>query len=138
MDSFLIRSTSGVGTLEFFERTPIDPDRRIERYKVRLIGQDLSAVARVYAVDDSEEEHPAPFFVRMAENWRGWTGELEWGSPDGELGLQCTQDRAGHVWIRIELRSGRDDDDWSLATTIRTEAGQLDGLARQAASFFGR
>src|SRR4051812_45017162 len=102
MESFLLRSASGAGSLEFFERTPVDPVLPIERFKVRLVDDDLSAVGRVYAGDP--DAHPAPLFARMAARWRGWPGELAWESPGGELGLRCAQDRTGHVFIRVELR----------------------------------
>src|SRR4051794_8740100 len=104
MESFLIRSASGGGSLEFFERTPTDPSLPIERFKVQLTDHDLSAVGRVYAGDP--DMHPAPLFARMAANWRGWPGELTWASPEGELSLRCAQDRTGHVFVRVELRSG--------------------------------
>ena len=134
MDSFLIKSASGAGVLDFFERTPADPSRPIERFKVRLADQDLAAVGRVYGW---YEPHPAPLFARMAESWRGWPGTITWESPEGELTLRCTQDRTGHVAIVVELRSGPMDQDWRVRATIMAEAGQLEELARQAAAFFG-
>jgi hypothetical protein len=137
MDSFLIRSAPGTGSLEFFERTPADPTRPVERYKVRLDGEDLSAVGRVYTSTGGDDPHPGPLFARMSAHWRGWEGELSWSSPEGELTLHCTQDRTGHVAIRVELRSGSPSSDWSVRTTVMAEAGQLEELARQAAQFFG-
>ena len=136
MDSFLIRSASGTGAVEFFERTPADSRLRIERYQVRITDQDLSAVGRVYAAEF--DTTPAPLFAQMAASWRGWHGELIWEALDGELSLRCTQDRTGHVSIRVVLRAGPSERDWRVETTIMTEAGLLDELARGAESFFGR
>src|SRR5262245_31917142 len=112
MDTFLIRSATGSGSLEFFERTPADPRLPIERFKVWLIEQDLSAVGRVYA--GPGDAHPAALFARMAADWRGWPGEFRWESLEGELGLCCAQDRTGHVSIRVALRSGPTEGDWAL------------------------
>jgi Family of unknown function (DUF6228) len=135
MNSFVIRSASGAGSLEFFERTPTATSRPIERFKVRLTDHELSAVGRVYFADASSD--PGALFTELAATWRGRRGELAWESPAGELTLRCTQDRAGHVFLRVELRSGPSENDWTAQATIVAEAGQLDELANQAAQFFG-
>src|SRR5437867_3015403 len=103
MDTFPIRSASGAGSLEFFERTPADTTLPIERFEVRLTDLDLSAVGRVYA--GYTKSHPAALFAQMAASWRGWQGEFAWDSLEGELELRCAQDRTGHVSIRVALRS---------------------------------
>jgi hypothetical protein len=133
MGSFVIRDVDGEGFLEFFERTPTDSDRPIERFQVRLTDFELSAVARVYAYG-----HPAPLFAQMAAHWRGWQGTFAWEALEGELQLRCSQDRAGHVAIQVELRSGPTPGDWTVRSTVMAEAGQLEDIARRAASFFGR
>ena len=135
MDSFGIENASGPGGLFFSDRTPGDPGRPIERFLVRLDGLDLSAIGRVYYIYN--DDHPAPLFVAMAEKWRGWDGQLSWGSLEGELTLTCSQDRAGHVAIRVELRSGPMETDWSVRATVWAEAGQLEEMARKATAFFG-
>lgn len=142
MDSFLVPSASGAVALEFFERTPPDPSKPIERFKVRLDGPELSAIGRVY-VDtavywEGAAAHPTSMFAQMAVNWTGWQDELAWGSLEEELTLSCTQDRAGHVSIKVELRSGSTEEDWTVRATVMTEAGQLEEIARHAALFFGR
>ena len=50
---------------------------------------------------------PSDLFVRMAELWRGWDGELRWESSDGLNGLlslvaRC--DSLGHICVTVELR----------------------------------
>lgn len=121
--------------MEFFERTPPDPSRPIERFKVRLTDMDLEAVVRVY--EGWCDCRPASLFSEMANRWRGWPGELEWSSPGYELALRSSQDRAGHVALVVELRSGPSDNHWSVRATIEAEAGQLEAIAREAESFFG-
>jgi hypothetical protein len=138
MESLLIRSASGEGALEFFERTPDDPSRPIERFKVRLTDRELTAVGGVYFCGGEFESHPAPLFARMSARWRGGPDEFVWQALEGELTLRCTQDRVGHVMIRVELRSGPTEGDWAVQATVMAEAGQLQELARQADQFFGR
>ena len=132
MSSLLIRSPFGMGSIEFYERTPSDTRLPIERFKVRLLDHELSAIGRVYLTED--ETNPADLFAQMAASWKGWQGSFLWSSD--ELALDCTQDRSGHVTIRVELRSGHSDRDWTVQATIATEAGQLEDLAHEAALFF--
>ncbi|MFO0952337.1 MAG: DUF6228 family protein [Isosphaeraceae bacterium] len=133
MDSFTIGGTSDGGFLEFFERTPADRTRPLERFKASVGGLDLTAVARVYSTT-----HPAALFEKMSAHWRGWEGEFAWESPEGDLRLLCTQDRGGHVSLRVALRSGPGVADWAVQATVQTEAGQLESLAQKANQFFGR
>jgi hypothetical protein len=135
MESFLLTSASGAGSLEFFERTPGAPRLPIERFKVRLFDDELSAVARVYT--DSATTHLAALFAQMAASWKGWQGDFVWESPEGEMILRCSHDRAGHVALRVALLSGLTEGDWSIQATVMAEAGQLEDLASQAAAFFG-
>ncbi len=137
VQSFHIKSVSGAGSIEFFDRLPDDREIPIEEYWVRITDANLSAAGRVCA-SCYIQVHPAPLFAEMAEKWAGWPGELVWESVEGELLLRCTQDRAGHVSVRITLQSGWTNRDWKLDLQIWTEAGQLEGLARRAESFFGR
>lgn len=135
MESFLIKSASGAGALEFLDRDPADVESPIEKFWARVCDANLSASSGVYSFDSW---HPAPLFREMAEQWKGWTGELVWESMEGEMGLRCTQDRTGHVAIVIKLRSGPMECDWSIEATIMVDAGQLEGIAGRAESFFGR
>jgi Family of unknown function (DUF6228) len=136
VELFFIKSAVGAGLLEFFDRFPADPSLPIERFWVRITDLDVSAVAKVYGGYTSG--HPALLFVKMAENWRGWPGKLQWRSLEGEFGLCCLQDRTGHVSIRVELHSGPMEWDWSVEITIMSEAGQLEEIARRAVAFFGQ
>jgi hypothetical protein len=135
MQSFVIRNTAGSGALEFFERTPVDPRLPIERFKVRLTGLDLSAVGRVYV---SGGGHPAAMFAQMATHWKGWQGEFAWESSEGELTLRCAQDRTGHIYLGVVLRSGPSKADWRVEATVVAEAGQLEEIAQEAGRFFGQ
>ena len=133
MGSFLIKSVSGGGSLEFLDCRVSDDEYRFFDYGVKLVDANLSASTNVR----HDMGDPAALFRRMAERWKGWDGELVWGSIEGELTLRFTQDRAGHVTIGVELRSGPHECNWSIRATIMAEAGQLEDLARRAEAFFG-
>jgi hypothetical protein len=136
LDEFLIPSAAGDGGLLFFQRSPPDPSKPIDGFWVRATVLNLSAAAQVYA--GYAPSHPAPLFADMARQWAGWSGELVWQSLEGELAIRCSRDRVGHIFIRVELQSGLMHEDWRVVATISTEAGQLEGIARDAELFFGR
>lgn len=136
MDEFLIPSAAGDGGLLFFQRSPVDPTKSIDHFWVRVTDHNLSAAAQVYA--GYAPSHPAPLFADMARQWAGWSGELVWESLEGELAIRCSRDRVGHIFIRVELRSGPMPDDWRVVVTVLAEAGQLESIARHAELFFGR
>jgi hypothetical protein len=136
LDEFLIPSAAGDGGLPFFQRAPPDPTKPITGFWVRVTDQNLSAAAQVYA--GYAPSHPAPLFAEMARQWAGWSGELTWQSLEGELTIRCSRDRVGHIFIRVELRSGQMPKDWRVVATVLAEAGQLEGIARRAELFFGR
>jgi len=77
-------------------------------------------------------------FADMARQWSGWSGELVWESLEGELSIRCSRDRVGHIFFRVELRSGPMPEDWRVVATVLAEAGQLESIARRAELFFGR
>jgi hypothetical protein len=136
LDEFLIPSAAGVGSLLFYERTPRDPAEPIHSFWVRVTDHNLTAAIQVYA--GYAPSHPVALFAEMAREWAGWSGELIWQSLESELALRCSRDRVGHIFMRVELRSGPMPEDWGVKATVLTEAGQLEGIARRSASFFGR
>lgn len=136
VDEFLIPSASGSGGLLFYDRSPFDPTQAIGRFRVRVTDHNLSADAQVWA--GYSAGHPLRLFEDMARQWSGWPAELVWESLEGELAVKCSHYRRGHISIRVEVRSGCMPDDWQVSATVMAEAGQLEAIAQQAASFFGR
>lgn len=136
MDEFLIPTAEGSGGLLFYDRTPLDSSEAIESCWVRItVDHHLSAASPVWA--GYTAGHPLQLFEEMASKWAGWPGELIWESTEGELNLKCTHDKRGHISIRAELRSGQMPANWMVSATITVEAGQLEGIAKRAALFFG-
>jgi len=135
VDEFVVKSSVNDARFEFFDRLPVNPVSPIESFGVKLSRYDLRAVTKVWA--SYTGAHPAQWFCELAGKWHGWQAELQWESLEQEVRLAATHDRFGHIAIRIELRSGLWIDDWSVAATVTVDAGQLEGLARHAISFFG-
>ena len=99
-----------------------------------VVDANFRAMSRVYAYQAS---NIADLFEDLALNWRGWEGTKSGGSLEGDLCLDCESDRIGHTFMRVALLSGPYDRQWRAEITIRLDAGQLDGLAKQARQFFG-
>lgn len=73
------------------------------------------------------------YFGQLAEQWRGWEGNLDW---EGErLDLSATHDGLGHVMVAVVLHgeADRDFDRWEFRGFVKVEAGALQSLAREAA-----
>ncbi len=136
MDEFLIGSTDGIGSLLFYDRSPLDSQLPLEHFWVRVTDLNLSAAGRV--CEGYVSGHPARLFAELAHQWSGWPDELTWESIEGELLLRCSHDGLGHIAICVELRSGYMPDDWRVSATVFAEAGQLEVIARRAALFFGQ
>jgi hypothetical protein len=135
LDEFTIKSSVDDSRIEFSDRLPDSRASPIESFVVKVARCDLYAAAKVWTGYTGSQ--PAEWWCGLAENWRGWPGELQWESLEHELRLVATNDRRGHIAIRIQLRSGFRDYDWSVAATVMVDAGQLEGLAKHAISFFG-
>jgi len=135
VDEFIIRSSVDDTRIEFSERLPDNAALPIESYAVKITRIDLHAAARVWA--GYTRSNPTEWFSELAERWSGWQGERKWQSLEGELRLAASHDRRGHISIRIELRCGPIDYDWTVAATVSVDAGQLDGVAMHAIIFFG-
>jgi hypothetical protein len=133
VESFCLKSADRQATIEFFGRLPSEAAMEIEHFMVRVTNGDLTAATSVYA---HHADELARFFIEMAGAWRGWHGDVVWQSLDGEMRLTSTNDRRGHILLRIEIRSGCDDLDWSVQSGVMIEAGQLERIAGEAVGFF--
>ena len=72
----------------------------------------------------------------MAANWRGWEGELSWGTLEGEFKMTATCDRLGHIDLLVEMKSDSYPRDWELKARLLLEAGTLDQLHRSVLAVF--
>lgn len=92
----------------------------------------LRAEVSVYLPDGSQDL--AAKLRSSADQWRGWPGEFEWASVEGELTITWTHDGRGHVSFVAALMPPRSK--WTSSVVIVVEAGQLDRLAASAETFF--
>ncbi len=104
-------------------------------FEVALRGVSVSAAVTVY---DIQPQSWAKFITDISRNWRGWPGRKSQESLEGHLSLAATSDSLGRVSIRVVLRGNMGASDWRAEDTLFLEAGQLERLAREASSFFGR
>jgi hypothetical protein len=96
----------------------------------------FNATKRIYL-------HPkGPELVRlfddMAAAWRGWQGKKEFTSVGGDLRIEATADRMGHIQLRTTVSNDvpPPDDQWQVSVSIWLEAGSMDFLARRMNKFF--
>jgi len=138
LDEFVITSADNDCALEFFQRLPNDRSLPVEYVNVKLTRQDLFAAALVWMGYEHYFSSPLAWFSDLANLWTGWEGERTWESIEHGLRLSAVHDRRGHVKLDVTLRSGFWENDWLVRATVQVEAGQLERMARHAASFFGK
>ena len=104
-------------------------DVRGDSFRIAVQARDHSAVRDVSAYTDALGV--VRLFSEAARDWRGWQGAKAWESLEGELRLELTTDRSGHVALRVRIRSvAGGSDPWCIDTEIGLEAGGLEGLRR--------
>jgi Family of unknown function (DUF6228) len=129
LDVFTIKSSRDDCAIEFFDRDS-SPGYY---FNVKITRYDLFAAAKVWS--GHGDPTPDNWLQGLAQHWQGWDGERQWSSLEGEFSLTATNDCRGHIAITIQLRSGLYDA-WFVRVVVFVDAGQLDGLASQAARFF--
>ena len=74
------------------------------------------------------------FFEDIAQNWKGFEGTKQYSSLEGELKIDATSDTSGHTYLKIDLRSNKQD--WQVRGDFVLVAGQLDTIVKDLQSFF--
>jgi len=125
MSEFTVRSVDDGASLTLRSLGP-------ERYVAELQAKGLSASIQVDPLDrvDGLER----FFAEVAENWRGWKGELTWHAVEGEYSITATCDKAGHVTMAPRFYYGGPHT-WLAEVRLTLEAGQLAVIASAAGAF---
>jgi hypothetical protein len=124
MDVLRLASSSSDAVLELSE---VDGDD----FRATVRAHDRFATLRVCAYTDPRGI--VRLFAEAARDWRGWTGAKAWESLEGELGLQLTTDRLGHVTLAVRLRADLGGPDpWQLQAELGLDAGRLGEIARDA------
>jgi hypothetical protein len=104
-------------------------------FRARLSGPHVSGVVDVN--DLSKAELPT-FFRELADrSWSGWEGTKTYRSLEGDLKLDATRDRLGHVLLRVELFELLGLTDWMAGGTLQLDSGQLPELSLQVDALLG-
>lgn len=89
----------------------------------RLVAPGLSAERLVYEPEECGGYAAlASFFEEMAVSWRGWAGEREFYSLEGDLELTAVHD--GHVRISARLTEHSGPDQWTVQAKVIIDAGE--------------
>ncbi|MEO1068124.1 MAG: DUF6228 family protein [Cyanobacteria bacterium J06638_6] len=104
-------------------------------FQVALDACDHSASRQVYAYTDPWGI--ARLFSTAAKQWKGWEGHRVWESLEGELRLDLSIDRLGHVTLEVRIQSDPGGPDpWEHRAELTLEAGQLAAIARAMVLFW--
>ena len=74
------------------------------------------------------------FFHGLALSWRGWEGERNWSTLEGEFTLCATSDRLRHIRLAFALSQPSIDLGWELKGALELEAGMLESAAKQVSA----
>jgi hypothetical protein len=108
--------------------------RRGDYFDASVEGDGPRASVRVWGYTDCD--FLVDLFESLARDWRGWEGERSWSSIEGEFSIAAGTTKAGHVTLALTLRHNDFKDHWRLDVSVFTEAGQLERIAREIATFF--
>jgi hypothetical protein len=124
MSKLQLHSSNSDVVIEFY-------DVKGDFFWVAVRSHDHSATRQVDAYSDGAGI--ARLFGEAAEQWKGWQGAKVWESLEGELRIELTIDLLGHVTLAARIRSNPGGSDlWQLEAELGLDAGQLDGVAREA------
>jgi hypothetical protein len=125
--SVAIRSCHGRRSLRFHSQ-------RGDYFQASVAGDGPTGSVLVWGYTDCELL--VDLFESIARDWRGWDGKRRWSSIEGELNVAASTTKTGNVTLSVELVHSGGVDEWRLIVPIFTEAGQLERIAREVASFF--
>lgn len=133
-DSVIIKSSSDFAEFHLSERNGLFVSDGSEFYRVTIKSQDFTASSKVYAFDPRNEPCWC-YFEDLANHWRGWSGEKQWNSLEGEFTISTESDALGHIAMKIMLES---HESWSARIIIDLDAGQLEDIALKVKKFFSK
>lgn len=129
----IVKCCKDGGELEFSEKEGLSKSAGKEYFRVTIKSKHLTSFTDVYAFDPFDF-NLVKFFEDLARNWKGFDGEKEWSSLEGEFRLSCSSDNLGHFALEATIRNN--EDTRFARKTFFIESGQLEEIASQAKSFF--
>jgi hypothetical protein len=109
------RSHDGLSVLDVSR----DRDGDAAQVLLRLTKEGLRAGGWIYAHQGRGFDGLTAFFQSLADDWRGWSGEREWTSLEGDLSLAAAHD--GHVRLAVSLRRSID---WTVTANVSIDPGE--------------
>lgn len=128
MNTFVIKSSSSSATLTFSHLT-------VSGFHVSYFSNDLSAKTTVYE-DSGMGQQLVDFFIAIWEKADPWKELLSWSSLEGELEIQATTDKLGHVEFKLIFNKYTTKEPWTAETILTAELGQLEKISKGIQSFF--
>ncbi len=132
IDFVIIKSSDNSAQFRLSERNGLLLSDGSEFYRVTLEDKDIVASSNVYAWNPFSESCLS-YFEDLANNWRGWTGEKQWNSPEGEFNISSESDGLGHIAMKFKLESYGS---WSAQIILNLDSGQLEEVAQKIKQFF--
>lgn len=129
----IIKCCKNGGELDFSWKEGLIQPTGQEYFRVTIKSTHLFSFTNVYAFDPFDS-NLVRFFEDLAKNWKGFAGEKEWISLEGEFSLSCTSDNLGHFALEATIRNN--EDTRYARKTFFIESGQLEKIASEARSFF--
>lgn len=129
----IIKCCKNDGEIEFSEKEGLNQPAGQEYFRVTIRSKHLFSFTDVYAFAPFDCDL-VRFFEDLAENWKGFNGEKEWSSLEGEFSLTCTSDSLGHFVLNATISNN--EDTRYARKTIFIESGQLEKIALEAKRFF--
>ena len=133
-DEFVVSAPEGARCR--FHSREFEANGWLACYVIELEGVDFRAAVPVIHLPEGTP--PSDLFTRLAAHASAWPGREAWASIEGELAIEATCDRTGHVTLVFTLRAPPQCGEWSASATYVSDFGQLDRLARGATAFFER
>ena len=76
-------------------------------------------------------------FDSLAKDWKGWNGNRDWETIEGEFKISCSHDGLGHIRMSVEIQQDfGSDEPWKLKAGLIVDAMQLDQIAKDAKNLF--
>jgi len=99
-------------------------------YTVALIADELKVQLQVD--NASQQDRLGEFFLNLCTAWNGtqwtaWEGAKHWRAHEGQLSLEATTNKQGHVFVTVTLEFGPPG--WRASVDLQLDAGSLHSIA---------
>ena len=108
-------------------------NRNGDYFDVELIGDAVTAKKQIWGY--TYTEFLGGLFESIARDWKGWDGERDWASIEGDLTISASSDKLGHIRLDVAVRNNDFENDWKLDAPIYLDAGGLDRIASEVKRF---